>query len=204
MIKIYFKNRCICLSKKDKASKYSFNKNINEIDDLNIEINRFLFNDRIHHFNIYGKKSSILIKLFKERMPTIKAGGGIVVNNNNEYLVIYRNKIWDLPKGKQDHGETIKTTALREVSEECGISLDNLIIDHKLGCTYHMYENEPGFIIKQTVWYLMRFTGSETPIPQTSEGITKVKFVPAHKLKHQLRNSYPNIRRIIKKLKISE
>jgi 8-oxo-dGTP pyrophosphatase MutT (NUDIX family) len=204
MITIYFNKRCICLSKKNKAKSNSIVRNIYEIDDLNIEINRFLFNDKIPRFHIYGKKSSTLIKLFKERIPTIKAGGGIVVNQKNEYLVIYRNKRWDLPKGKQDHGEEIEDTALREVSEECGLSIKLLEIENKIDCSYHMYENFPGFVIKQTAWFLMRYKGSEIPIPQLKEGITKVKFVPAEKLKYQLRNSYPNIKQIINKLKLNE
>lgn len=204
MITIYFNKRCICLSKKNKAKPNSTVKNINEIDDLNIEINRFLFNDKNSCFHIYGKKSSYLIQLFKERIPVIKAGGGIVVNNKNEYLVIYRNRKWDLPKGKQEHGEDIETTSLRETSEECGLNINLLEIEKKIGCSYHMYEDFPSLIIKQTSWFLLKYNGSETPIPQSKEGITKVKFVPAKKLKYQLRNSYPNIKQIIKKLELNE
>jgi 8-oxo-dGTP pyrophosphatase MutT (NUDIX family) len=51
----------------------------------------------------------------------IKAGGGIVVNEQNEVLLIYRRGKWDLPKGKLDDGETIEECALREVKEETGL-----------------------------------------------------------------------------------
>ena len=44
------------------------------------------------------------------------------------YLMIQRNGLWDLPKGHQEPGEDIRTTALREVSEETGIPLDQLRI----------------------------------------------------------------------------
>ena len=45
----------------------------------------------------------------------IKAGGGVVNNNKNQILFIYRLKRWDLPKGKLDKGETIRECAEREV-----------------------------------------------------------------------------------------
>ena len=44
------------------------------------------------------------------------------------YLMIQRNGLWDLPKGHQEPGEDIRTTALREVSEETGIPLERLQI----------------------------------------------------------------------------
>ncbi|MBM3413275.1 MAG: NUDIX hydrolase, partial [Bacteroidetes bacterium] len=39
----------------------------------------------------------------------ILAGGGVVVNENNQVLFIFRRKKWDLPKGKLDPEENIKS-----------------------------------------------------------------------------------------------
>ena len=50
-----------------------------------------------------------------------------ILNSQKEVLFIYRNQLWDLPKGMTEAGETIEATALREVAEECGI--DKLSID---------------------------------------------------------------------------
>jgi len=46
--------------------------------------------------------------------------GGLVTNENNELLMIFRRGKWDLPKGKADEGETVEACALREVEEETG------------------------------------------------------------------------------------
>jgi 8-oxo-dGTP pyrophosphatase MutT (NUDIX family) len=200
MIKIYFKNRCVCLSKKEQSNKHSFNKDIHEIDDLNIEINRFLFNDHLHRFHIFGKKSSKLIKLFEERIPTINAGGGLVMNNRGEYLFIYRRKHWDLPKGKQELNEDIEKTALREVSEECGLSFNSLEILNKIDCSYHIYQNDPGFILKKTTWYLMQYSGDEVPVPEIEEGITKAEWHTQDSIEKLMKRTYPNIKELIRNI----
>ena len=51
----------------------------------------------------------------------VNAGGGLVSNRRGDFLLISRNGLWDLPKGHQEEGEDIRTTALREVQEETGI-----------------------------------------------------------------------------------
>ena len=38
----------------------------------------------------------------------IIAAGGLVFNDNNELLMIFRRGKWDLPKGKLDEYETIE------------------------------------------------------------------------------------------------
>src|SRR6185295_6515260 len=45
----------------------------------------------------------------------IESAGGLVLNESNELLMIYRNNKWDLPKGKVEKGEEYDTAALREV-----------------------------------------------------------------------------------------
>src|SRR6476646_10094607 len=46
----------------------------------------------------------------------IDAAGGVVINEQDAVLMIYRRGKWDLPKGKCDEGEEIAECALREVS----------------------------------------------------------------------------------------
>ena len=55
----------------------------------------------------------------------IWAGGGLVYRKqkgNLEILLVHRPSYgdWSFPKGKQDSGEKLKETALREVREETG------------------------------------------------------------------------------------
>ena len=56
-------------------------------------------------------------KLFTE----VDAAGGLICNDLGEFLLIFRNGMWDLPKGKREKGESTAENAVREVMEECGI-----------------------------------------------------------------------------------
>lgn len=204
MIKIYFKNRLISLSKKPVNKDNTILKSIHEIDDLNIEINRFLFNDSVRRLHIYDKKSSKQIKLFEERIPLINAGGGLVYNNQQKIILIYRRKHWDLPKGKQDYGENIETTALREVSEECGLSLDYLKITDNIGYSYHIYQEFSDVILKKTAWFVMHYSGNELPVPQKSEGIVKAEWFKPDDLYLPLSKTYPSVKYLLRKANFSE
>ena len=52
--------------------------------------------------------------------------GGLVLNQYNEVLFIFRKNLWDLPKGKIEYYETLEKAALREVVEETGV-LENCL-----------------------------------------------------------------------------
>src|SRR5436190_10418844 len=95
-------------------------------------------------------------KSFREfcaRFTIVQAAGGLVKNNSDEYLFIFRRGKWDLPKGKADKNETPQQTALREVQEECG--LNDLEIVSGLPATYHSYPEKQKNILKHTYWFLM-------------------------------------------------
>ena len=51
----------------------------------------------------------------------IIAAGGLITNEKNQLLMMFRRGKWDLPKGKVDEGETLEAAAVREVQEETGI-----------------------------------------------------------------------------------
>ena len=130
---------------------------------------------------------------------TIIAAGGLVFNEQNELLMIFRRGKWDLPKGKLDAGETIEACAVREVQEETGlitVELENLI-----GKTYHEYfdkwVNEN--VIKESWWYKMKSSVNEKFIPQLEEDIELIEWVDKKDLKKYLDNSYRNISEIVEK-----
>ena len=62
----------------------------------------------------------------RTRFTEIDAAGGLVRDSNGQYLLILRNGIWDLPKGKREKGEDVARTAVREVMEETGIRVGNI------------------------------------------------------------------------------
>lgn len=129
-------------------------------------------------------------------MTLIKAAGGLVSNEENKYLFIFRNGKWDLPKGKLDKGENSRVAAIREVQEECGISVDSS--GDKICNTYHIYEMNGARVLKKTSWYRMRADHQENLIPQAEEGITDARWLAAGDFMLVRQNTYPLIRDLIK------
>jgi 8-oxo-dGTP pyrophosphatase MutT (NUDIX family) len=135
---------------------------------------------------------------FQKHFTPIAAGGGIVFNEENELLFIYRRKKWDLPKGKLDEGETIEECAIREVKEETG--LKQVSLKKLVGNTYHTYHEKGKFILKTSVWYLMEANGNQLLIPQTEEDIEKMVWLASNKWKEVFSNTFPAIRQILAQL----
>jgi mutator protein MutT len=131
----------------------------------------------------------------------IIAAGGLVINEKNELLLMFRRGKWDLPKGKVDEGEKLETAAVREVQEETGIS--KLELGNLIGITHHEYFekklNED--VMKETHWFAMRADRNENFIPQTEEDIENIIWADEAELKECLKNTYPNIKEIIEKFK---
>lgn len=116
----------------------------------------------------------------EKSVQPINAAGGIVFKYSGDsevpqVLMILRNGVWDLPKGKAEEGETIEMCAVREVAEEVGSSLPAIVTD--LGTTYHEYREADTLMGKTTQWYSMIFTKEENLHPQYNEGIEKVEWV---------------------------
>jgi ADP-ribose pyrophosphatase YjhB (NUDIX family) len=115
-----------------------------------------------------------------------------VVDATGNLLVIHRLGVWDLPKGKMEEGENPRETALREVEEECGIT--GLEVVEELPATYHTYPHKGQEVLKQTHWFLMRYSGTQAPTPQTEEDISAVKFMPAGEVAEALKNTYESLK----------
>ena len=145
----------------------------------------------IQGVNLYSDDLENDWKSFLENIKIVPAAGGLVLNPKKEILFIYRNNIWDLPKGRIEKGETIETAAIREVEEECGIF--NLNLQKPLLTTYHIYYQK-GIKLKQTYWFLMTSNYEEKLTPQIEEGITEVVFKNEKEVKEALKNSYANIK----------
>lgn len=68
---------------------------------------------------------------YKKSIPT--AGAMIHYHDNNGiYLLLVKNnraKVFSLPKGKQEKGEKVRETAIREVMEETGLDISDYIND---------------------------------------------------------------------------
>jgi 8-oxo-dGTP pyrophosphatase MutT (NUDIX family) len=128
---------------------------------------------------------------FRSCFIPLKAAGGLIKNQKDEILMIYRRGKWDLPKGKLNNGESFEKAALREVKEECGIT--GMQIVRPLMSTYHTYPYKDGTALKKTSWYEMVYKGENELKPQIEEDIEEVRWVSREKLDFYLKNSYPAI-----------
>ena len=126
----------------------------------------------------------------------IDAAGGLV-ENNGKFLWIFRNGIWDLPKGKLEIDENFKSAAVREVQEECGLD-SNLKISKLLYISFHTYSLGSRNILKKTYWYLMDYYGKNNLKPQTSEGIKKVQWFDYRESSLKAENSFESIKELWK------
>jgi len=125
----------------------------------------------------------------------VDAGGGVVLNEQGEVLMIFRRGKWDLPKGKRDDGEDIALCALREVSEETG--LQQLTLGEKICDTYHVYAQNKQNLLKCTAWYRMHGSGKEPLIPQKEENILEAKWIATPQLAPVVFKSYEAIREVL-------
>lgn len=112
---------------------------------------------------------------FVSRFTLVEAAGGVVRNNKDEVLIIYRKGKWDLPKGKLDYAETPESAAVREVKEECGV--DSLLIEKFLQKTFHTYTEKNKNILKKTHWYAMYSEDEGELTPQKEENIEEAKWM---------------------------
>lgn len=148
---------------------------------------------RVHSIFISSREKRKLIDYIKSKFRVIEAAGG-VVEKEGELLMIYRRKMWDLPKGKLDKGETIKECAVREVEEETGVKVR---IDKKIDAVWHTYISRKKYILKKTYWYAMECLDDKKMAPQKGEGIKKVEWMNLEEVRRALHDSYRSIRYVM-------
>ena len=143
-----------------------------------------------------GKNFNEACNAFNSFFTSIKAAGGIVRNKEMDYLFIKRLGVWDLPKGKLHKKEIIRDGALREVTEETGLS--DLTITKQLLSTYHIYTDRKGNeILKETYWFEMVCNKDQILIPQLEEDITEVKWFAQKDLNIPMQNTYASILQLL-------
>lgn len=195
MYKIYVNDKPIFLT--DQIIEETDGFEVSTQNNFSVaEILHKLRNTHIVGFYLYGTDLEQLWQKFTGHFKLIEAAGGLVIKDG-DLLLIHRNGIWDLPKGRVEKGETYKETAIREVTEECGIN--GLHIIKKIDISYHIYFEHKQNKIKKTHWYYMHTDSSEIPVPQTIEGISEAKYFPIEKVKELFPNMYKNIKETILK-----
>ncbi len=194
MYKVFFKDRTVYFG--DDFSKifernsglfYRYN-NIHELTEL---VHAFYFLKRIDKLFIFHTDILTLFDEFKACFNYIEAGGGVVINEKGEFLVIKRDGVWDLPKGKLEKKENFESAALREVEEETG--LDKLKIKRPILSTYHTYQLSDDMVLKKTKWYEMSYKGDKEPVPEIKEKITETRWVRPGNTDFIRKNTYSSV-----------
>lgn len=144
---------------------------------------------------IAGRDIQTMLDEFSCMFRFIEAAGGLVRNGKDEILVIYRYGKWDLPKGKLEPDESIEVAALREVSEETGIT--NIHLGDHITDTFHTYRQGNATILKKTSWFNMFYDGAERLTPQQAEDISIAKWVINSQMPEILNNTYDTIREVL-------
>lgn len=197
MYKVYIQNSLLTIGKKpnrrpdwtiDYYNHLPFDKIIKQLENSPIFLN--------YHVTT-GEDAAEVWEEFKKYFEVIRAAGGIVLNDQGEFLIIKRHGKFDLPKGKVEDFENPEDAAVREVYEECGISGCTLLPEEPL-TSYHTYMIGGQRILKETSWFLMNHKGTDYSFkPQAEEGITEVFWLGADKLESIFSNTYPNIKDVL-------
>lgn len=200
-IKIYFDEKPLFLCDSiDKAIEpYLHHDDAVFIDELNTHTIKTMLHemklDKVHAGIFLHENFEELKNKFFKKFIVIQAAGGLVKNEAQEILLIYRRGKWDLPKGKLDEGETLEECAVREVEEETG--LQQIELHSPLLVTYHTYHEGTHFILKESHWYSMTTKGEQLLTPQIEEDIHELKWVQEQYLTTYLSNTFPSIKDVL-------
>jgi 8-oxo-dGTP pyrophosphatase MutT (NUDIX family) len=200
-IKIYFDDKPLFLCDHVDATlePYIHHDDAVFIDELNLHTVKSMIHEMqepsVHAGVFFHNDLQELKNAFSKKFTPIKAGGGFVLNENNEVLMMFRRGKWDLPKGKMDKKETFEECAIRETEEETG--LKNVKLISPLITTYHTYHEGSKYILKETKWFTMKVNGEQKLIPQAAEQISKLEWVGKNDLKKYLQNSFPSVNDVL-------
>ncbi len=196
-IKIYFNDKplFLCDNLDEFIEPYVHHDDAVFIDELDNHTVKAMIHEmeseKIHAGVFYHPNLEELKKVFFKKFVLVKAAGGLVRNELNEILMIFRRGKWDLPKGKLDPNESLEDCALREVKEETG--LENVKVVGPLLVTYHTYREGTRFILKESHWFKMKTKSGQSLIPQAEEDIHEIKWVKPEDIDAYLANTFPSI-----------
>lgn len=198
MYKIFASDKCVTLSNQTDyiaGTKTHSVLYFNKSTDLMAEYEEFIKDKKIMNLTILFHDLDFLWNAYTSLFTKIAAAGGVVKNKEDKTLLIYRHNRWDLPKGKMEEDETPEDAAIREVSEECGIT--KLEIIKSLTPTYHTYLMRDTYVIKKTYWYEMTYNGKQKLNPQLEESITEAKWMSDDEVTEAMKNTYPLIKTVL-------
>jgi 8-oxo-dGTP pyrophosphatase MutT (NUDIX family) len=136
-----------------------------------------------------------MIKLNKQSRREFSAGG--VVYKDDKWLVCKHSGYhkWGLPKGLIEEGESLKTTAVREVEEECGIKTK--VIAKIADPERYVYTFDGERVYKQVNYFLMEYVSGN--IKDHDWEMEEVEWLSFDKARERL--DFPAAKKVIDKAK---
>lgn len=196
MYKVFFNDRIVLINTafEESVVQNGILSAISNDFDVHIAWRNFLNDPSKGNLFLTGDTSEKVLQLLMKNFKVVEAAGGLVLNELDQLLCIYRWNKWDLPKGKIEKGETIEAAAVREVEEETGIN--GVRILESKGTTYHIFKSpyvENKLILKPTHWFLMKYSGNQVLTPQIKEDIVKAQWFNKWELDVVKRNTYASL-----------
>jgi 8-oxo-dGTP pyrophosphatase MutT (NUDIX family) len=128
---------------------------------------------------------------------TERSAGGVVTRRieGRVHFLLIRDPYGKLglPKGHVEDGETAEDAALREVSEETGLT--GVVVGPSLGMTDWYFRFEGRLIHKYCRYFLMGSRFGD-PVPERSEGITECRWLPVDEAIAAV--AYDNAREVVR------
>ena len=202
---IYFGNKPVflCDDIDDEIHEYMHHPDAVFIDEISPRAIKSLLHEiakpEFHAGILFNADIGELKKLFFKQFLLVQTGGGLVINEKKEILLIFRRGKWDLPKGKLDKGETLEECAVREVGEET--NLEGIELGKMLTITYHTYVEFGKHILKESYWYKMKCSSKQKLVPQKEEDITDIRWVKKEDLPVYISNTFPTIVQVLQYFK---
>jgi 8-oxo-dGTP pyrophosphatase MutT (NUDIX family) len=197
MYKVFFNRKFVLLTTKivdhDDETPFFYIKYTNQEQIISA-----LKSKKTKGIYLYNANQDKLWKKLLKIFSFVEAAGGLVEHQSGEFLFIFRNDKWDLPKGKVEKKEILIDAAVREVMEETGVK--DLIIKKHLNHTFHLFSRNGKYKLKKTYWYLMTTTYNGNLEPQFDEGIVKAEWKNKEEIPDLMENAYQNIKILLEEV----
>ena len=197
MYKVFFNRKFVLLTTKivdhDDETPFFYIKYTNQEQIISA-----LKSKKTKGIYLYNANQDKLWKKLLKIFSFVEAAGGLVEHQSGEFLFIFRNDKWDLPKGKVEKKEILIDAAVREVMEETGVK--DLIVKKNLNHTFHLFSRNGKYKLKKTYWYLMSTTYNGNLEPQFDEGIVKAEWKNKEEIPDLMENAYQNIKILLEEV----